>query len=195
MKKLSLSLFLMLFAFVAFSQDAAKLKNYVGKYTISDGPISAVSVVIKDGKLYGASDQGEATLTKTEMEDSFTIEGYDGTVKFNREGEIVKSMVITIQGQDMAGTREMPSAEDFAGTYTFTGGMFNEMVVTAENGNVFVEVADIGKGAIEFTSNLDEFYEPNYGSAISFIRNEKGIVEKITVIAQGSEMVGTKKMD
>lgn len=194
MKKLSLSFILSLIVATGFGQDAAKLKNYVGTYAISDGMISEVNVAIKDGKLYGSSDQGEAALTKTEIADVFTIEGYDGTVKFNRDGEIVKSMVMSIQGQDMKGTRKMPAAADFAGTYTFENAPFTEMMVTDENGSVNVEVVDMGKGALEFTSNLDEFYEPNYSSTMTFVRNSAGEVEKLIVMAQGAELTGTKKM-
>ncbi|MFT7483784.1 MAG: hypothetical protein ACI8WW_002725, partial [Oceanospirillaceae bacterium] len=105
MKKLSLLFMFILVAFAGFSQDAAKLKNYVGTYDIEGGPIYEVKVMVKDGKLYGSSDQGEAALTKMEMADAFTIEGYDGTVKFKREGDIVKSMTMNIQGQEMMGMR------------------------------------------------------------------------------------------
>jgi hypothetical protein len=195
MKKLSLLFIFTLIAFAGFSQDAAKLKNYVGTYDIEGGPIYEVKVMVKDGKLYGSSDQGEAALTKTEMADAFTIEGYDGTVKFKREGDIVKSMTMNVQGQEMMGMRKMPSADDFAGTYTFQNAPFSEMMVTSEDGSVQVEVADIGKGPIEFTSNLDEFYEPNYSSTMTFKRNEAGEVEKVVVMAQGSEMTGTKVME
>ncbi|MFB0947161.1 MAG: hypothetical protein QMB24_13610, partial [Spirosomataceae bacterium] len=185
MKKLSLLFMFILVAFAGFSQDAAKLKNYVGTYDIEGGPIYEVKVMVKDGKLYGSSDQGEAALTKMEMADAFTIEGYDGTVKFKREGDIVKSMTMNIQGQEMMGMRKMPSADDFAGTYTFQNAPFLEMMVTSEDGSVQVEVADIGKGPVEFTSNLDEFYEPNYSSTMTFKRNEAGEVEKVVVMAQG----------
>lgn len=194
MKKLSLTLIFGLIACLTFAQDAAKLKNYVGTYTIENGPIYEVKVIIKDGKLYGSSDQGEATLTKTDVADAFTIEGYDGTMKFNRDGEIVKSMVMSIQGQEMSGKRKMPAAADFAGTYTFESAPFAEMMITDEDGSVNVEVADIGKGALEFTSNLDEFYEPNYSSSMTFIRNANGEVEKLIVMAQGAELTGTKMM-
>ena len=151
MKKLSLSLIFALIAFAGFSQDSAKLKNYVGTYEIEDGPIYEVKVIVKDGKLYGSSDQGEAVLTKMEMEDAFTIEGYDGSVKFKRDGDVVKSMTMNIQGQEMMGMRKMPSADDFAGTYTFENAPFLEMMVTSEDGSVQVAVADVGKGPIEFT--------------------------------------------
>jgi hypothetical protein len=195
MKKLSLSLIFALIAFAGFSQDSAKLKNYVGTYEIEDGPIYEVKVIVKDGKLYGSSDQGEAVLTKMEMEDAFTIEGYDGSVKFKRDGDVVKSMTMNIQGQEMMGMRKMPSADDFAGTYTFENAPFLEMMVTSEDGSVQVAVADVGKGPIEFTSNLDEFYEPNYNSTMAFKRNEAGEVEKVVVMAQGSEMTGMKVME
>jgi hypothetical protein len=69
------------------------------------------------------------------------------------------------------------------------------MMVTSEDGSVQVEVADIGKGPVEFTSNLDEFYEPNYSSTMTFKRNEAGEVEKVVVMAQGSEMTGMKVVE
>lgn len=194
MKKLSLTLIFSFIACLTFAQDAAKLKNYVGKYTIDGGPIYEVNVAVKDGKLYGSSDQGEATLAKTEMADTFTIEGYDGTVKFNRDGDIVKSMTMSIQGQEMAGTRTMPPLNDFVGKYMFENAPFAELMVTAEGDIIYVEVTDIGKGPLDFTSNLDEFYEPNYGSTMTFNRDEKGAVNKITILSQGAEIVGSKEM-
>ncbi len=193
MKKLALIITLAFFATASFAQDAAKLKNYVGSYRIDGGSIYEVNVTIKDGKLYGSSDQGGASLKPTEMADTFEIEGYDGTVKFNRDGGIVKSMTMTIQGQEMAGNRKMPSPDDFAGSYAFDNAPFKEMTVTSDDGLVYVEVVDIGKGALEFTSNLDEFYEPNYGSAITFGRDATGAVEKVVVLAQGAELIGTKQ--
>lgn len=194
MKKLSLILSLALFAMAGFAQNAVKLKNYVGTYRIDGGPIYEVNVAIKDGNLYGSSDQGEASLKPTEMMDTFEIEGYEGMVKFNRDGGIVKSMTMTIQGQEMMGVRKMPPSSDFPGIYSFENAPFEKMTVTSEDGVVYVEVADIGKGALEFTSNLDEFYEPNYGSSITFGRGATGVVEKIVVLAQGAELVGTKEV-
>lgn len=194
MKKLSLTLVIGLLTITAFAQDAAKLKNYVGTYAIDGGPIYEVKVTIKDGKLYGSSDQGEAALSKTEMADAFAIEGYDGTVKFNRNGDIVKSMTMSIQGQAMEGTRKIPSPDDFVGNYLFENAPFRELMVTSEDGLVNVEVADIGKGPLEFTSNLDEFYEPNYGSTMTFNRNKDGVVTDLVILSQGAELLGKKKM-
>lgn len=194
MKKLSLTFILGFIACLTFAQDAEKLKNYVGTYSIENGPIYEVVVLVKDGKLYGSSDQGEAGLTATEMADAFTIEGYDGTVQFNREGSIVKSMTMSIQGQEMSGTRMIPAASEYAGNYLFENAPFGELFVTAEDEMVYVEVVEMGKGALEYTSNLDEFYEPNYSSTMSFNRNEEGIVTEVIILSQGAELIGKKDM-
>lgn len=194
MKKLSITLFLLLTTFVVFSQDGSRLKNYVGTYEIAEGPIQVVKVGIKDGKLFGSSDQGDAPLASTVNADEFEIEGYGGSVVFVRKKGVVVSMTMKVQGQEMQGERRMPAVIDYTGNYIFEGAPFASMLVSTNENEVYGEVQGMGKGMFDKTSNLDEFTEATYNSTITFKRDEKGVVTGVVILAQGSEMVGIKEM-
>lgn len=75
--------------------------DYVGKYKFTgDGPISELSVSVRNGELFGDTDQGNAILKSTSRKDVFEVTGYKGTAEFIRDsaGKVTK---IILKVQDM----------------------------------------------------------------------------------------------
>jgi hypothetical protein len=118
MKKLIITLCLGIFAccFNASAQsgvsaqssvDTTFYKDFVGKYKFKDAPIEEVMVSISNGKLYGeAVGQGAAELKPTTELDIFEVVGFDGKVKFVRNGSMVEKVELTIQGQTLIGEKQ-----------------------------------------------------------------------------------------
>lgn len=77
------------------------LEKYVGDFNFLDIDMS-LQTEIKDGKIYGITEQGEAFLTATDETNLFDIEGVPGTVefKFNEAGSITE-VTLTYDGQPM----------------------------------------------------------------------------------------------
>ncbi len=77
------------------------MELYIGRFEFQDAPLT-LKTEIRDGKLYGITEQGEAFLTPSELEHLFDIEGVDGTVLFevNENGEVTE-VTLTYQGQPM----------------------------------------------------------------------------------------------
>lgn len=195
MKKL-LSFILGLFvSSTIYAQTTPNLKNYTGTYQIEGGGgISEVIISIEKGTLYGAAPgQGEASLSATDKPDVFTIDGYGGSAVFMRENGIVVGMLLTLQGQEMKGKRDFPNNTDFVGNYLFENAQIQELIVTAEDNGLYAEVPGLGKTNLETTSNLNEYYESNYGSTLSFVRDNEGKVISVSILSQGNEMLGKKK--
>lgn len=66
---------------------------YLGKYKFADdSAIPSMLVSLKNGELFGETDQGSAVLKPTAKKDVFEIIGYDGTVEFFRDsnGNVTK---------------------------------------------------------------------------------------------------------
>jgi hypothetical protein len=81
--------------------------EYVGKYIFEEGSeIPNVVVEIRNGKLYGDTEQGGAELKPTDKKDEFEVVGYGGTVVFERNAEgKVENLILTVQGMTMKGKR------------------------------------------------------------------------------------------
>ncbi|WP_341225935.1 DUF3471 domain-containing protein [uncultured Arcticibacterium sp.] len=84
------------------------LEKYVGNFNFIDIDMS-LQTEIKDGKIYGVTEQGEAFLTATNEAHLFDIEGVPGTVKFKlNEAGSVSEVILTYDGQPMTA---YPSAD------------------------------------------------------------------------------------
>ena len=191
MKKLTL--FLLSFVSLSvFAQD--NFKNYVGKYKFESAPIEEVIVSIKDGKLYGeAVGQGVAELAKTETTDVFDVLGYKGKATFIRnEQKNVDKITLIIEGANMDGVRQIPAQSDYVGSYTFESAPFEKINVSIEEGKLMIEAEGVGKGGIDATSNLDEFYQRDYNSSIIFVRDAANAIKSMSVSVQGSILEGKK---
>jgi hypothetical protein len=82
--------------------------EYVGKYKFDDNsPIPDITVTIKNGELYGDTEQGGAALKFSKVKDTFDISGYDGTCTFKRTAEgKISGVNLKVQGMDMNGTKQ-----------------------------------------------------------------------------------------
>lgn len=75
--------------------------EYLGKYKFAnDSAIPSMTVSMKDGELFGETDQGSAVLKLTAKKDVFSVVGYDGSVEFIRDSAGKISKVI-LKVQDM----------------------------------------------------------------------------------------------
>lgn len=84
------------------------LEKYVGNFSFIDIDMT-LQTEIKDGRIYGITEQGEAFLSATDEADLFDIEGVPGTVKFKlNEVGAVNEVILTYEGQPMTA---YPSAE------------------------------------------------------------------------------------
>lgn len=195
MKKLLVLFFTLSTTSFLLAQSKPNLKNFTGKYTIEGGgSLSEVIISVENGTLYGvAVGQGEASLSPTANADEFSVDGYGGKIVFKRNpNKIVNAMTLTLQGQDMEGKRVFPPLSDFIGTYNFENAQIEKLVVTLEDDVLYGEVEGLGKTNFESTSNLDDFFENNYGSTLTFVRDNEGKVTGITILSQGNEMKGSK---
>lgn len=111
MKRLSLLLFLGIFAFsfdvsaqttstITAVTDTVAAKAYVGKYKVKEGPFEELIISIQNGKLFGeAVGQGSAELAPTKEADIFEVTGYDGKIEFVRnDAKVVVKAKLSIQG-------------------------------------------------------------------------------------------------
>ncbi len=75
--------------------------EYLGKYKFADdSALSSMTVSLKDGELFGETDQGSAALKTTAKKDLFSVVGYDGSAEFIRDSAGKVSKVI-LKVQDM----------------------------------------------------------------------------------------------
>ncbi|MEO6612443.1 MAG: hypothetical protein ABIT05_06880 [Chitinophagaceae bacterium] len=106
MKKLVLSLFVLL-AFVAVNaQTDTTLQQYTGKFKFPDGsPVAEITFKVENGTLMANSAMGATEFKQTSTVDVFEIPAYSGTATFKRtEGKITG---VQIQAGDviMEGTK------------------------------------------------------------------------------------------
>ena len=84
------------------------LDEYTGVYKFpSDSPVFDLKITIKDGQLYGDTEQGSAFLKTTDKKDEYTVVGYDGKATFSRDatGKIVK-VLLQIQDMELNGEKK-----------------------------------------------------------------------------------------
>lgn len=82
--------------------------EYLGKYKFADdSAVSSMTVSLKEGELFGETDQGSAVLKPTDKKDVFNVVGYDGSVEFIRDsaGKISK-VILKVQDMVMNGEKQ-----------------------------------------------------------------------------------------
>lgn len=92
-------------------KGAKELDNnakYLGKYKFADdSAIPEIIISIKDGGLYGETEQGSASLKVTATKDIFEVVGYEGTVEFvNDSTGNISNIILVIQGMRMKGEKK-----------------------------------------------------------------------------------------
>lgn len=82
--------------------------EYLGKYKFAaDSAVPSMTVSLKDGELFGETDQGSAVLKPTGKKDVFSVVGYDGSAEFIRDsaGKISK-VILKVQDMVMNGEKQ-----------------------------------------------------------------------------------------
>jgi hypothetical protein len=82
--------------------------EYLGKYKFAeDSAVPSMTVSLKEGELFGETDQGSAVLKPTAKKDVFSVVGYDGSAEFIRDsaGKISK-VILKVQDMVMNGEKQ-----------------------------------------------------------------------------------------
>ncbi len=82
--------------------------EYLGKYKFADdSAVPLMTVSLKEGELFGETDQGSAVLKPTAKKDVFSVVGYDGSAEFIRDsaGKISK-VILKVQDMVMNGEKQ-----------------------------------------------------------------------------------------
>lgn len=92
---------------ISGKKEGNAMGEFTGTFKFNQGsPVEKVNVEIKEGKLYGSSDQGTAELKPTSEKDKFELVGYDGTAIFKRDSSgKVSGLELNIQGNNMKATK------------------------------------------------------------------------------------------
>jgi hypothetical protein len=107
MKKLLVSLLVIISFLSANAQQDSVLEKYTGKYKFPDGsPVTEINFTVENGVLMGASAMGSSEFKKTDTEHVFEIVAYGGTATFkkNAEGKIT-NLHILVGDVNMEGTK------------------------------------------------------------------------------------------
>ncbi len=82
--------------------------EYLGKYKFADdSAVPSMTVSLKDGELFGETDEGSAILKPTAKKDVYSVVGYDGSAEFIRDsaGKISK-VILKVQDLVMNGEKQ-----------------------------------------------------------------------------------------
>jgi hypothetical protein len=107
MKKLLLSLLVLVSFYAANAQQDTVLQKYTGKFKFPDGsPVTEINFTVENGVLMGGSAMGSSEFKKTDTEHVFEIVAYGGTATFkkNAEGKIT-AVQILVGDINMEGTK------------------------------------------------------------------------------------------
>jgi len=107
MKKIMLSVLVILAFSAAQAQSDTLLQQYTGKYVFPDGsPVKEIGVIVEEGILTATSAMGNSELRKTETKDVFEVVAYAGTATFKRNADgKINGLQIQVQDVNMEGTK------------------------------------------------------------------------------------------
>ncbi len=107
MKKIMLSVLVILAFSAAQAQTDTLLQQYTGKYVFPDGsPVKEIGVIVEEGILTATSAMGNSELRKTETKDVFEVVAYAGTATFKRNADgKINGLQIQVQDVNMEGTK------------------------------------------------------------------------------------------
>jgi hypothetical protein len=113
MKKIILSLIILLGFTAVQAQTDTLLQQFTGKYIFPDGsPVKEIGVIIENGTLTATSVMGNSELRKTDTKDLFEVVAYAGTATFKRNTEgKVNAVTIQVQDVNMEGTKTEETIE------------------------------------------------------------------------------------
>ncbi len=92
---------------ISGKKEGNAMEEFTGTFKFEQGsPVEKVNVVLKEGKLYGSSDQGSAELKPTTEKDKFELVGFDGTAIFKRDsGGKVSGLELNVQGNNLKASK------------------------------------------------------------------------------------------
>lgn len=107
MKKIMLSVLVILAFSAAQAQTDTLMQQYTGKYVFPDGsPVKEIGVIVEEGILTATSAMGNSELRKTETKDVFEVVAYAGTATFKRNADgKINGLQIQVQDVNMEGTK------------------------------------------------------------------------------------------
>ncbi|MEA5458026.1 hypothetical protein VB796_03210 [Arcicella sp. LKC2W] len=120
MKKIIFSTIVSFFAFSTFAKssknhmnintitaDSTEFRDYLGSYKMDENPIAEkMKIFFKDDNLYGQAVGYPATKLTRKKEDEFEETNFGAVITFTRVNGIVSGIKVSVQGQDLLGTKE-----------------------------------------------------------------------------------------
>jgi hypothetical protein len=89
------------------STDSTEFKEFLGNYKMAENPFAdKMKVFFKDGDLYGQVTGYPETKLIRKKEDEFEESSFGAVVTFTRVNGIVSGIKVSVQGQDLLGTKE-----------------------------------------------------------------------------------------
>lgn len=115
MKKLVLSIVIVLGFMTVVNAQTSPFKDYLGKYVFAAGsPVTEVTMTAEESSLVINSAMGSVPLEKKGV-DTFYLAAYDALVIFKRATDkSIESVSIAVQGMELVGKKE--AAASISGT-------------------------------------------------------------------------------
>ncbi len=195
MKSLPVACLLLLTSASLYAQNA----KYLGKYRVENAPFNTILITEENGKLMGeAEGQGRSELSPGDAADVFDVMEIEGAeVEFRKTGKIVTDLLLKVDGEEIAGKRQFPNLNEYAGTFVFSDpdSPVSKIDVMESSGILKISTPEFGNSTLEFQGNIDEFFESNYQAIFSFIRDKTNVVSglQVQVKSEGMVLEGIKK--
>ena len=181
---------------IMVSSDSLKYKDYYGSYKMSENPfVQKVTAFYKDGGLYSQAEGYPESKLIPVKGDEFTEANMGASIIFTRKDSMVTGFKISVQGQEMTGTKENTDSmmyAEYVGDYKITGGPVPSMKVFLKDGSLFGQAEGYPETKLSRVKG-DEFTESNFGASINFVRKDTKEVGGFKLSVQGQEMEGVKE--
>jgi hypothetical protein len=87
--------------------DSTEFKDYLGSYKMDENPFAEkMKIVFKDGNIFGQVAGYPALKLTRKKDDEFEEINFGAVIIFSRVNGIVSSVKVSVQGQDLSGTKE-----------------------------------------------------------------------------------------
>lgn len=179
---------------VSAERQTPPLKDYLGKFKMVDGPVSAMIMTEEYGKLMAEiPEMGKSEIKESSIIDEFSEDNYNSKILFTRNDKNeVDGIQIEAQGMTLKGAKEA-KANPYIGHYEFESApISNVEIIENENGNLYGKASE-GESLLAKTANPDVFEIIDYDGEAIFERNSDGSVKALTVKIEGEVMKGKKR--
>jgi len=87
--------------------DSTEFKDYLGSYKMDENPFAEkMKIVFKEGNIFGQVAGYPALKLIRKKEDEFEESNFGAVIIFSRVNGIVSGVKVSVQGQDLFGTKE-----------------------------------------------------------------------------------------